>query len=459
MNRRLTYLARSKPYERTEKFRQFAGFRSETALRGRSKLYLFWKLKTAFPFATRKSSSVAERSTLQHFAKMKTIRKSDLITGIALISSIVFAATCSAQLVVQPLPLDAPVANGNVIRQLMPSTATAKHLGNSPIDRNNLSAEVLNCEVCRQRLGLPPLGIATNEAGVLRMLGSPGLISPRTAEQMASQGMVVEEFKPPQPQQDAIRLGDLPPEVRQQFMRSLDLPLGATIMSAKIKDQSSADQTKTESVEPSNVPSIGQNNSTSESSRPSDGTPPSLGAPGIALKPFSTAETEVTPMAETAPALIVVDPVPNATQPTESVVASQIAISQLQSDVREQAAAQIQMQLEKEQAATEKILSLNVERENLAKERTQLRDQLDQVQVEWKKRMEQADAANREALTLLEKRTAEVSALQLQLKSQQEAFAKSQQDKPSKDNSDSKKKAPIKGKEKAKKPEKKTIDT
>ena len=53
---------------------------------------------------------------------MKTIRKSDWIVGIALSCSLVFASTCSAQ-----------------------------------IDLNNLPADILNCEVCRHRLGLPPL--------------------------------------------------------------------------------------------------------------------------------------------------------------------------------------------------------------------------------------------------------------------------------------------------------------
>ena len=53
---------------------------------------------------------------------MKTIRKSDWIVGIALGCSLVFASTCSAQ-----------------------------------IDLNNLPSDILKCEVCRQRLGLPPL--------------------------------------------------------------------------------------------------------------------------------------------------------------------------------------------------------------------------------------------------------------------------------------------------------------
>ena len=77
------------------------------------------------------------------------------------------------------------------------------------------------------------------------------------------------------------------------------------------------------------------------------------------------------------------------------------------------------------------------------------------MQFEWKKRIEQADAANKEVLTLLEKRTAEVTELQLQLKSQQEALSKAKQQAQSKGKPDNKRKAPNKGK----KPAKPSIDT
>ena len=215
---------------------------------------------------------------------MKKNRKSDFLAWTTFSCGLVFASTCSAQVIVNSVPLDAQVGFGTVIQQPIPTTPT-KHLGYGPIDMNNLSADILNCEVCRQRLGLPPLsrktvqGVPSNQvispnglttvtplivaaplnnvadaippktasspvpgASPVRTLGSPGLISSGTAEQMVAQGLVVQEFKPPQVPQDAIRLGDLPPEVRQQFLRSLDLPFGAKVMSAEIKSQNSSEE-------------------------------------------------------------------------------------------------------------------------------------------------------------------------------------------------------------------------
>ncbi len=93
-----------------------------------------------------------------------------------------------------------------------------------------------------------PLNQQQNQRQSGRMLGSPGMITSATAEQMAMNGMVVEEFKPPQPEQNAIQLGALPPEVRQEFVRGLGLPPGARIMSAEIKGQTDGSSTKPESI-------------------------------------------------------------------------------------------------------------------------------------------------------------------------------------------------------------------
>ncbi len=362
---------------------------------------------------------------------MKTNRRSDLIAGMALSGSLVFAATGSAQMIIRPLASDAGVKYGTIIRQSVPAAPTTMstlHLGNGPIDRNNLSADILNCDVCRQRLGLPPLGISSRfaptttptvlsaevivrgveisgirtqdttdslkigfEANANRMLGSPGLISSGTAEQMASQGIVFEEFKPQMPAQDAIRLGDLPPGVREQFLRSLELPAGATVTSARIKGQSSFEEVKAESLQSTIVPSAGRIQLPTENAIPSDEYPQSLGAPGIAFLTESLAQTRASADAKAEP----------------------VAVAEESAKVNEQ------------------------------------------LQTEWKKRIEQADAANREVLSLLEKRTAEVTELQLQLKSQQEALENAQKEAQSKAKPESKKKAP----NKSKKPKKTTIDT
>ncbi len=184
------------------------------------------------------------------------------------------------------------VIRSEVVQWSAPSSPT-QHLGSGPIDLNSLPADVLNCDVCRQRLGLPPLvsmhapkpkpmapipsgaSIVLREsvpairgpkgegvlpptssvskdrptqppfpslklpsepvAGpVLPMLGSPGLLSSQTADQLASQGLIVEEFRPPVPEEGAIRLEQLPLQARQQFLNELGLPLGARIMSANV---------------------------------------------------------------------------------------------------------------------------------------------------------------------------------------------------------------------------------
>jgi len=185
----------------------------------------------------------------------------------------------------------------------------------------------------------PMASLTTNpgtQAPLARTLGSPGLISPSAAAAMASSGLVVEEFIPPQSRPDAIQLGGIPPEARQQFLQSLDLPFGARILSANV---------------------LGQ------------------GTPGPA------------------------GPAANEPKLLESKQADQ------------------------EKAMAEKIESIMVEKESLAQDRAKLTTQMAEMQFEWKKSMEQANKANREVLNMLEKRTAEVSELQAQLKTQQEIIA------------------------------------
>lgn len=323
---------------------------------------------------------------------MIKIRRCELLAGIALSCGMFFASTCFGQVIV-----------GNDV-----SSAAPQHLGSGPIDRNNLSADILNCQVCRQRLGLPPFQVSSStvpRASTARMLGTPGMISCVTAEQMALQGFVVEELKPPQTEPGAIPLGELPPEVRQQFMRSLELPFGARVMSAEIRGQ-----------KPGTVKVEG-----------SESVPPA--------EPITSAPTQSDSASE--------------------LIQLQQTKEQLQKQLVEQAADLAKKQIVAEEvAAQEKNKAMNLERE-LAKERENSKVQLEQMQFEWQKRIEQADAANKEVLTLLEKRTAEVTELRSQLKSQQEAMSKAKQESPSKDKPDSKRKAPNKGK----KPDKPSIET
>lgn len=398
---------------------------------------------------------------------MKKNRKSASL-GFSIGCCVVFASTCSAQDIVSTV-LDESVSYGIVIQQPIPTTPT-KHLGTGPIDMNNLSADILNCEICRQRLGLPSLsstsgqGVPSNRvltpngstpdapsnvvpslnnaadavhpknrstpmpgASPVRMLGSPGLISSGTAEQMAAQGLVVQEFKPPQSQQDAIRLGDIPPEVRQQFLRSLDLPFGAKVMSAEIKALNSSEETNSNRSEPIQAEAV---------SKPILRSP--LQKQTVLPNPKTQSSIEQPPATTVQPDYI-----------KEQLQLKQ-TVEQLQKQMEEQTASFAKKQVESEQLSAEKIKSLISEREAIDGERSKLKNQLVQTQADWQIQLEKANAAQKEALTLLETRTAEVTELQLQLKSQQEAKAKqesqSNDSKVKKKRESKKKKEPNKGK-------------
>ena len=357
---------------------------------------------------------------------MKKNRKSDFFAGTTFSCGLVFASTCSAQVTVNSVPLDAQVGYGTVIQQPIPTTPT-KHLGNGPIDMNNLSVDILNCEVCRQRLGLPPLSIANVQrvpsgASPVHTLGSPGLISSGTAEQMVAQGFVVQEFKPPQVPQDAIRLGDIPPEVRQQFLRSLDLPFGAKVMSAEIKSKNSSEESN---------------------SNPSESVQAEAVSKPVPRSPQQK-ETALPNPASQSPALFV--------QPDSSKEQLQLkqTIEQLQKQLEEKTTAFTKKQFESEHATAKKINILIAEREAVESERSKLKNQLVQTQAEWQNQLDKANAAQKEALMLLETRTAEVTELQLQLKSQLEANAKqeyqSNDSKEKEEGKSKKRKEPNKGK-------------
>ena len=221
---------------------------------------------------------------------MKTIRKCDCLAGIALSCSLVFASTCSAQIILRSIQSDGPVNDGTVIGQSIPKVA-AQHLGSRPIDMNNLPADILNCEVCRHRLGLPPLS-------------------------------------------------------------RMPIPV---------------------------VPA-------SEVISPNNATP---------AKPLNTVTSALLPAA-----------VPLA--PANKQLELKQVIDELESQVKKQADGEI--------AASKKIEVLNEEREDLAAQRTKLNTQIRQMQADWNEQKEKAEVDLREAMEMLEKRSAEVTELEQQLK-------------------------------------------
>lgn len=67
-----------------------------------------------------------------------------------------------------------------------------------------------------------------------RGLGTPGLITPGSVQRMEQSGLVVEDFRPPQPKQEDFSLEGLPPEARRAFYDQLQIPEGGRVMSARV---------------------------------------------------------------------------------------------------------------------------------------------------------------------------------------------------------------------------------
>ena len=347
-------------------------------------------------------------------------------------------------IVAVPLPTLVPTLVPAPIAALIPAPAK-KHLGNGPVDLNNLSPDILNCDVCRQRLGLPPLqrpntapaAVPVNKANPqpgadlsnfapVRMLGSPGLITSGTASQLATEGLVVEEFKPPMPEAGAINLGGLPLEVRQQFMRSLELPQGATIMSAQI-----ASGNQKPEIEPAK-PSEEKEKEAPVNPFPALPTPP----PALPEKPQSNesaaAQSPDAPAPGSAPEdsnsklSPTVEPTESpASAPSETASSSEIE-SKMQTQLDSMKQAQIEME-QKAEAANREMA------ESMAKMRAEAEEQISRI-----------EASKREIAKMLEARTKEVSELQAALKQTERELAQAK--------ASAKKKAPKKNQDHPKKP-------
>jgi len=65
-------------------------------------------------------------------------------------------------------------------------------------------------------------------------LGTPGLITPGSVERMEQSGLVVEDFRPPQPRPENFSLEGLPPEPRRAFYDQLQVPERGRVMSARV---------------------------------------------------------------------------------------------------------------------------------------------------------------------------------------------------------------------------------
>ncbi len=338
---------------------------------------------------------------------MTKIRSRRTLTGIALSWGLVLASTGSAQTRILTIQVDGRANLGTAI--LSPIRVAPQHLGSGPIDLNNLPQDVLDCDVCRQRLGLPPRSNLAgskmpqpSQAGTGRILGSPGMMSSIVAEQMAQQGY--------------------------------EQPVSSN-----------------------------PNASLSEGTRRKEGT---LGTPGIVPQPETITPKSATLGLGTAADK---DAVPNVSKSeSENTLSPPLTQqptpeSQPTPNPLPQPVAQLDIAAREQFVLVQTIDQLQKKLEEQAAEQSKLNAMLERLQSENQKRMELADAANREALTMLEKRTAEVTELQLKLKSQQDAMekmewkAKESNDKrPEPSRAEAKKTEQNKGK--GKKPNKPSVD-
>jgi hypothetical protein len=81
---------------------------------------------------------------------------------------------------------------------------------------------------------VPPSPNFADVQEVGRGLGTPGLITPGSVQRMEQSGLVVEDFRPPQPHPQDFSLEGLPPEARRAFYDQLQLPEGGRVMSARV---------------------------------------------------------------------------------------------------------------------------------------------------------------------------------------------------------------------------------
>jgi len=406
-------------------------------------------------------------------------RRSDLIACIALGCNLAFATQTFGQTINNSFPLKR-IENAQTVTVTV-QAVPRQHLGIGTIDMNNLSPDILNCEVCRQRLGLPPLNsvpdalsnsassvarLSRNKTNAIqppttapivsplsapqtgRILGSPGMITFATAEQMAMSGTVVEEFKPPQPEQNAIQLGALPPEVRQEFLRCLGLPPGARIMSAEVKGQTGGASNNIADSKSGTVPMAETITAQAAVNKPEAASSQlpkcaTLGGAGIvsqaeatsavsaeaesaeAVQKTATAKAETTALAQPA---VPATPAPPTIDFAKERNEFKQTIEKLQKQLEEQASAFATKKALIEDEVSSKKQAIITMQQQLEEKAAKLNSQLEQFQFESKNRLEQSETANKEALVMLEKRTAEVTELQLQLKSQQEAVEKAKKE-------------------------------
>ncbi|MFN9416248.1 MAG: hypothetical protein ACK578_01945 [Pirellula sp.] len=289
-----------------------------------------------------------------------------------------------------------------------------------PIDLSKYSSDVLNCAICRERLGLPalvPSAASTNKPELIQpsasnptqrftpstqqvnrpasegdlapkvgaSFGASGLITAGTAKQLEASGLVIQEFRPPTPKPEDFRLESLPPEARKQFFQQLELPNGAKVMSAQIMSghQEKGDATVIDA--PTSPETIAPVRSPKETAPSIDAN---VQAPAVAQ------EETLQPAIKTNEAPIP-SPIP-APDRSAAMAATLQAVEQMKAE---------NLKLAEQLAVA-------------AKEREKLQEMIRVQSESFEKKMAEIERSNQETAKMLEARTLEVTELQNQLKAQ-----------------------------------------
>ena len=314
-----------------------------------------------------------------------------------------------------------------------------------PIDLSKYSSDVLNCAICRERLGLPALGPSTASANKPELIqptvsnptqrfspptqqvdrpasegdlapkvgasfGASGLITAGAAKQMEASGLVIQEFRPPTPKPEDFRLETLPPEARKQFFQQLELPNGARVMSAQITSGNQEKGSATVIDAPTSPESI-------EPVRNPKETAPSIAAnvqaPAVAKEETLQAAIKANEASIPLPIpLPIPTPIP-APDPSAAMADTLQAVEQMKAENSKLA---------------EQLAAASKEREKL--------QEMMRVQSEsFEKKMAEIERSNQETAKMLEARTLEVTELQNKLQAQPKS-----QKKPKPDSGNGKKK-------------------
>lgn len=238
-----------------------------------------------------------------------------------------------------------------------------------------------------------------------RGLGTPGLITPGSVERMEQSGLVVEDFRPPQPRPEDFSLEGLPPEARRAFYDQLQVPEGGRVMTARVLTDDTPDSppsneapAMSKDVAPPPPNALPQ----SESLRPTtpiagveptpildasreatQSAPNALSIPAVPLRNTSN-DSVVAPSAVTPPTTN-----PATAQPAPSIAPTEIDIAET-SEQAERMETQFSKQHEEMQTKVKILSEQNAKLESMVNAITEKLSKLEQAHREMEKQLKTA---------------------------------------------------------------------